>query len=344
MRSLVTRFVPTFLVTGLAWMVRLYTRWVPVPLGKRAIVLGESAFRIFDVFRIEADVETTFGARMHVRFPDVSQKAIFFCGFREPAITAFLQRRLERGDVFIDIGANIGYYTCLAARLAGPEGQVHAIEPSPRLAGIVEANARLNDVANVTVHPVAVMDRSDVFTVTLGPERSLGRTTVLEADVTPTFSERHEVRGMPLDQVIAPEVLHRAKVVKIDVEGAEWHVVNHLFRSLGDFDPHTEWVIEVSPEIARREGGSITRIIEGFRSAGYSAHTLENHYDVGWYVREGRSILAAEIGDLVRPLPKDPESVPQVDLLFSRSDFGRGQRGQGRAVESAPTGIQSASA
>lgn len=326
-KSLVMHLVPRPLVTGLAWMVRLYTRWAPMPFGKRAIVLGESVFRIFDTFRIEADVETTFGARMHVRFPDVSQKAIFFCGFREPVITAFLQHRLERGDVFIDIGANIGYYTCLAARLAGPEGQVHAIEPSPPLVGIVEANARLNNAMNVTVHPVAVMDRAGMLTVTLGPERSLGRTTVLEADVTPTFSERHEVRGMPLDQVVAPEVLHRAKVVKIDVEGAEWHVVNHLFGSLGEFHPHTEWIIEVSPEIARREGGSITRIIEGFRSAGYFAYALENHYDVGWYVRKGRSILAADIGDLVRPLPEDPESVAQVDLLFSRHDFGPELRG-----------------
>lgn len=122
LRSLFMSLVPGGAVLLLARAARLYTLRAPFEAGKRAMMTGRSVFRLFDLYEIEAEVATLAGTRMRVKFPDMSQKSIFFCGFREPAITAFISRSLKRGDVFVDVGANIGYHTCIAAGLTGPPG------------------------------------------------------------------------------------------------------------------------------------------------------------------------------------------------------------------------------
>ena len=77
------------------------------------------------------------------------QRGIYFCGVWEPAITSFVRQTLQAGDVFVDIGANIGYYSCLAAKLTGSTGRVHAIEASPTICTILEENLRINQAIHI---------------------------------------------------------------------------------------------------------------------------------------------------------------------------------------------------
>jgi SAM-dependent methyltransferase len=70
---------------------------------------------------------------------------------REGDVEAFIAGRLGEGSVFVDVGANVGYYTLLASRLVGPGGAVYAVEPIPSTAAMLRANVRLNDCRNVVV-------------------------------------------------------------------------------------------------------------------------------------------------------------------------------------------------
>src|ERR1700677_2127501 len=66
---------------------------------------------------------------------------------------------VKTGDVVFDVGANVGYYTLLAATLVGPSGTVHSFEPSPRNASILRKHVSFNRLANVEFHESAVSDK-----------------------------------------------------------------------------------------------------------------------------------------------------------------------------------------
>src|SRR4051812_38970298 len=70
-------------------------------------------------------------------------------GRYEPSLTEVVRRYLRPGGVFVDVGANEGYFSAIAARLVGPTGRVVAVEPQARLRPVLEENFRLNGVANV---------------------------------------------------------------------------------------------------------------------------------------------------------------------------------------------------
>lgn len=74
----------------------------------------------------------------------------------EPLITQFMKTKVQYGDVVIDIGANIGYYTLLLAKLSGPQGTVFAFEPEPENFSLLLKNIELNDYKNVIAVQKAV--------------------------------------------------------------------------------------------------------------------------------------------------------------------------------------------
>ncbi len=76
-------------------------------------------------------VSTRFGARIAGHFPDPAQGQLSFSGIWHPGTTALFRLVLRPCDVVVDVGAQAGLHTLLAARLAGPRGRLHAIEASP---------------------------------------------------------------------------------------------------------------------------------------------------------------------------------------------------------------------
>lgn len=122
---------------------------------------------------------------------------------------------LGPGDTFVDVGANIGYYSVLAAMRVAPGGTVIAIEPVHSTAEALRRNVRANGLSGVRVVEVAVgpvgLERAAVF---LDP-RHLGRATLRGAQEP----EAHDVRVQTLDEVCGD--LDRITLIKIDVEGGE---------------------------------------------------------------------------------------------------------------------------
>jgi FkbM family methyltransferase len=105
-----------------------------------------------------ADAETviTHGFGAGLRFRGSGGYPCYVPGTSEPDEQALLQAKLGPGDVFYDIGANIGFFSTLAGRLVGPTGRVFAFEPFSLSADRAEANAALNGFQHVTVVRVAV--------------------------------------------------------------------------------------------------------------------------------------------------------------------------------------------
>jgi FkbM family methyltransferase len=131
-------------------------------------------------------------------------------------------RVLRPGQVVFDIGANVGFYTLLAARLVGPAGRVWAFEPAARNVAYLKRHLELNNCRHATVLEVAVADRTGTATFQASPSFSEGR---LVADASPTPGQ-YEVATVTLDALLARDEVSLPNLLKIDVEGAELSVLH----------------------------------------------------------------------------------------------------------------------
>ena len=121
------------------------------------------------------------------------------------------------GDVVVDVGANIGVYSLLAARIVGPTGVVVGLEPNPSMLAVLHANARRNGFDALRVRGLALGDANGeaVFYENFGKPNSF------------SLSRRDAAAGgwsvlvARLDDVVAWERLPRVDLVKIDAEGGE---------------------------------------------------------------------------------------------------------------------------
>jgi len=92
---------------------------------------------------------TRFGTILAGNTLDHVQRSVFYFGEWEPNVSRYVADRLRPGDVFVDVGADIGYYSLLASTIVGPSGKVVAIEASPKVHGLLVDNLRRNGVDNV---------------------------------------------------------------------------------------------------------------------------------------------------------------------------------------------------
>jgi FkbM family methyltransferase len=139
----------------------------------------------------------------------------------EAQLSALLPRLCPPGSVFVDVGANFGYFTCLlAARLGrAPGSRVIAIEPNPDLLRLLHANVGINwSGAPVRIEPVAVAETPGEMVLTIPDDRSANGTLAPIAAEGRTL-RTHRVAVTRLDDLLRDEP--RVDLIKIDVEGFE---------------------------------------------------------------------------------------------------------------------------
>lgn len=150
---------------------------------------------------------------------------------READVESAVLEGLLPGDVVIDIGANIGFYTLHAAKAVGPEGRVIAIEGQPETFHILVANIDLNDATNVEVVPAVVTDRTgDVASFTV-QRRRFGTATPRAVDV---HTADPAIPTVTLDD--ATHDVTRVQVLKLDIEGGELSALRGARHLLGRVD------------------------------------------------------------------------------------------------------------
>jgi FkbM family methyltransferase len=197
------------------------------------------------------DVPITGGGRMLVDTADVTGRVLATSGVWEPGVTALFRQLIRPGDVVVDVGANIGYFTILAARLVGLEGHVHALEPAPDTHAALVANIRRNGLGNVTAHAVAAA--ASTGTATLHHARGVNAgASSLRSDPGPRLGAVSaysvDVPLRPLAELVPPEQRSRLRLVKIDVEGYEADVLEGL-APLFEEGHRPSLVIEMHPDL-----------------------------------------------------------------------------------------------
>lgn len=220
-----------------------------------------------------------FGCRVGLDLADYIQRSIYL-GVFEPWESAAVRRHLKPGMTFVDVGANVGYYTLMASALVGDAGCVLAFEPSPyAFARLAEAVGR-NGLSNVLPLQVG-LDKSEGVRRLFMPDEP--------GNHTPSMVERGEGRPVEvpvrrLDDCLAERRVERVDLLKLDVEGFEPNVVEgatayvragRVGALLCEFNSY--W-LERNGTSAEEFYGRLTGL--GFRPAGrpprFAGTTIEN--------------------------------------------------------------------
>jgi FkbM family methyltransferase len=258
-------------------LLKLYTAGV-LPPPARAFVRNRSW-----------TVECGEARGLTIAFP---QNLDYVRGSTEPPIQKCIARYLASGGVFYDIGANVGFFSLLAARRVGPQGFVYAFEPLADNVAAIRRNVRLNGFANVTVHQVAVDARSGEGELLLTAwDGGSSLATAAGAPAQPL--QRHTVRVVALDDLIQQEGLRPPTLVKIDVEGVEGGVLAGMVKALAAFRPVL--VYEVDDRDAHsfeRRWKELDQFVSGF---GYRVTHLESSYpNLRWHVGHSLAVPSEE--------------------------------------------------
>lgn len=134
----------------------------------------------------------------------------------EKSTTEMFKKVVKQGDVVVDLGANMGYFTLLAARLVGKEGRVYPFEPAPLNYSLLIKNIELNGYDNVVPIQKAVSNVSGAVRLFLSNE-DMGNNTIYQYG---DDREVVEVESVALDEFFKDKK-HRVDVIKMDIEGAE---------------------------------------------------------------------------------------------------------------------------
>ncbi|WP_210585055.1 FkbM family methyltransferase [Streptomyces sp. GESEQ-35] len=288
---------------------RRYVRDAPVPLGKAPLAARYLNSQLRDHPRCRV-AETRFGARFAVDTQDLIQRYIYLFGVWEPHMTAWLRGRLRPGDTFVDVGANVGYFAVLGSRLVGDTGRVVAVEASPAFHDRMRQQLTLNGCTNVRTVNAAVSDSRRTLTFVLASSRNMGANSIVPYDgpAESTF----EAEARPLSELLDPDDLARARVLKIDVEGAEGSVVRGLAPVLDRLRDDAEIAVEVTPERMAQLGDSVEELMETMRSHGFHTYRLPNDYKPQSYPDALRSPSP--------PVRWRGPIVGETELVFSRID------------------------
>lgn len=145
----------------------------------------------------------------------------FLMGWMEGETIPWVKKYVKPGMTVVDIGAHVGYYTDLFARLSLPGGTVHAFEASPENYPILLHNLKTRKRNNVIPYPLAVNDQNGTLDLYISPGHSNHSIIAERTEKAETVS----IQSVRLDDFLKVE---KIDFVKMDVEGAEPHVLNGM--------------------------------------------------------------------------------------------------------------------
>lgn len=219
------------------------------------------------------------GAGLRI-IPLEGDREIALGSYETPVQTALIDN-VSAGGVVYDIGANVGFFSLLAARHVGPQGRVYAFEPVARNAAAIERGARLNGFAGLEVFAKAAGAASGVADLNLA--RHIGGAVLASVGAPPDPRGSVPVEVVAVDDLIRERSLRPPSLVKIDVEGAELEVIRGMRATLEAYRPVLICELDDATEVGlARKIGDLSALLA---SLGYRLERLAACYpSAGWQV------------------------------------------------------------
>ena len=174
---------------------------------------------------------------------DVLGRHLYKYGLHEPENSKFLLQtiKLGDGDIAIDIGANLGWYSVLLNRISESGSTIFAFEPDPNNFELLEFNLTKNDCSNVKAFNKAASDKNETLSLYKYPEKNRGRHSLLPQK----NAQKVDVSAVSLDAFLDAELHSKVKFIKIDIEGYEFYalrgavlILKNCPMVMMEFSPH----------------------------------------------------------------------------------------------------------
>jgi len=196
-------------------------------------------------------------------------------GLYEIATVECMKKILKKGDVFIDVGAHIGYLTAVGASLVGKRGQVHSFEPVPLYFEYVRKLVLQNLGYKIVPQNCALGEKTETAVMCYnGPLHSGGSSLVL-GELNPAIIEGSiNVSIRRLDDYLRQNKLEGVALIKIDVEGYEFPVLKGLQKYFENTDYRPPIICEITPSAYLLLGTSRQELIDYMKQYGYEAYNI----------------------------------------------------------------------
>lgn len=248
---------------------------------EESIILGEFTSRMNGIEKLLKEIRALVGP-FGTGFPDGSMLVQTIHGIKyfidpsdeimapqlvvyrqwEPDLSSYLANSVTPDTVFLDIGANFGYFTCLVASRIGTQGagKVIAVEPNPQMQRLLRKNIQVNwSMAPVDIFDCAATDQEGFIEFTIPKDRAANAS--LATSIKADNDSRFIVKTSSVDQLVAGRVVD---ICKIDVEGFEALVLRGSAKTI-NLSPNINIIIEWS--------------LDQMRSAGFSPNDLLSIFD-----------------------------------------------------------------
>lgn len=222
-----------------------------------------------------------FEIETHGRRDRFISVAIEDWGSWERSGTAVVLRWLQGPADFVDVGANIGWYSLVAAQALRGRGRVHSFEPEPANLEKLTANVRRNRLDNITVNGWALGDHEGTAPLFLSPDDNLGDHSLSAA--AGRRSVPVGVRTLDAYSGISPD---RPLVIKLDVQGHETQVLYGARQLLATHREEVVMLCELSPGLLLASGSSAEALVAELSGLGFAAALLDRVHPavrpIGW--------------------------------------------------------------
>jgi FkbM family methyltransferase len=251
-------------------VLRSYVRTFPVKRGKYRLI--ETIGRHFAPPDL---LETALpdGSVMLVDIAEHIQRNIYFFGSYESTNVELFRKLAKPGMTVIDVGANVGQYTILAAAAVGPGGAVHAFEPDAKNAERLRANLAANNFSDIHLNVAALSDEPGELTLFSANNDNAGEHSLFQFDPN---MQGHVIPAMTLDGYVQTAHLGASgsvDLIKIDVQGAEAKVLLGGVETLKTHKPLI--VCEFEERWLQGMGSSCAALKTWLQELGYVAYRFE---------------------------------------------------------------------
>ncbi len=176
-----------------------------------------------------AIAQLQYGASAVVFLDEYIGRSMYLWGEYDPRISALIKATLRPGDTMIDIGANFGVTGLLACQCVGPDGNVHLFEPQPVVAQCLRTSLAINGFQNAHLHECALSNSSGPGEMTVQDPTNMGMTSLSPRELDNGNNHGSvKVRIERTDDYISSLGLEGAQLIKIDVEGHEFVILDAL--------------------------------------------------------------------------------------------------------------------
>lgn len=235
----------------------------------RSRIAEQTFFAVLGLFKKNAPyAKQILGQRLSIDpYRSIVDLRLCVCGIYEPDVAEYFISRLLPEMTVIDIGANIGYFTLLAADLVGPTGKVVCYEPNPTTFDQLQRNIALNPYTNIVSVQSALSDVAGKGRI------SVRRDSALNTFALTATEPGIDVQMETLDDSLRNLSIRKCDLVKMDIEGAEFLAVQGMEDTIAR-NPNIEFVIEVHPLQIEKLGGTVNEFLQFFVDRGFKLFRL----------------------------------------------------------------------